>query len=105
MPKQIAIYGASGFGLEVAMLIEQINAVQREWEVIGFFDDGEPKGKLFNEYPVLGGIDDLNRWPSELSLVIALGIARTKKSVWQKTREKGRVRTKNTNTRGSQIQR
>ena len=84
MLNQIAIFGAGGFGLEVAMLIEQINTVQREWELIGFFDDGESKGKIINGYPVLGGIDELNHWQSELSMVFALGIAHTKKSIWQK---------------------
>jgi hypothetical protein len=36
----IAIYGAGGFGLEVAMLIEQIKAVRPQWDITGFFDDG-----------------------------------------------------------------
>ena len=46
--KEIAIFGAGGFGLEIAMLIEQINEVSHEWELIGFFDDGEDKGKIVN---------------------------------------------------------
>ena len=82
--KQIAIFGAGGFGLEVAMLIEQINEVQAEWEIIGFFDDGVDEGKIVNGYPVLGGIDRLNNWESELSLSLALGIPNTKKTVFGK---------------------
>jgi hypothetical protein len=30
--ESIAVLGAGGFGLEVAMLIEQINAVELHWE-------------------------------------------------------------------------
>ena len=82
--KKIAIFGAGGFGLEVAMLIEQINEKRHEWELVGFFDDGEDEGKIINGYPVLGGIEKLNQWDSVLSLVLALGIPSTKKAVWEK---------------------
>ena len=43
--KQIAIFGAGGFGMEVAMLVEHINEAKPTWDLIGFFDDGEPKGE------------------------------------------------------------
>lgn len=86
--KEIAIYGAGGFGLEIAMLIEQINEVSHEWELIGFFDDGESEGKFINGYPLLRGINKLNQWESELFVVLALGIPKTKKSVLKKIRNK-----------------
>ena len=38
--KKIAIYGAGGFGREVACLLNKINEVKLTWELIGFFDDG-----------------------------------------------------------------
>jgi len=82
--KKIAVFGAGGFGMEVAMLIEQINEVKPEWEIVGFFDDGEPEGKMINEYPVLGGVEKLNQWPSELHVVLALGIPATKRTVHSK---------------------
>lgn len=80
--KDIAIFGAGGFGLEVAMLIEQINKASPEWNLIGFFDDGVSQGKILNGYPVLGGIKEVNNWPDDLSLVLALGSPRTKKRVF-----------------------
>lgn len=86
--KEIAIFGAGGFGLEVSMLVEQMNAVSHEWELIGFFDDGEPKGRIINGYTVLGGIDKLNQWTSHLFLVLALGIPKTKKYVLEKIHNK-----------------
>lgn len=81
--QKIAIYGAGGFGLEVAMLIEQINEVKLQWDIIGFFDDGISDGSMVNEYQVLGGINALNNWSSELFIVFALGWPQTKMKVCQ----------------------
>lgn len=70
--KKIAIYGAGGFGREVACLINKINEQSPEWELIGFFDDGIVKGSK-NEYGViLGGIDEVNNYPAELAIVLAI---------------------------------
>ena len=38
--KKIAIYGAGGFGREVLTLINDINKINPQYQVIGFFDDG-----------------------------------------------------------------
>jgi len=81
--KKIAIFGSGGFGLEVATLIEHINAVNREWDLIGFFDD-DPKSSIVNGHKVLGGINELNRWGSLLNLVLALGMPKTRKNVKEK---------------------
>lgn len=70
--KKIAIYGAGGFGREVACLIHRINEKSPEWELIGFFDDGKEKGTK-NEYgEVLGGINELNEYPEDLAIAIAI---------------------------------
>ena len=60
--KDIAIYGAGGFGREVQLLIEQLNAKELTYNFIGFFDDGKSKGELINGFPVLGGMEELNGW-------------------------------------------
>ena len=61
--KKVAIYGAGGFGREVACLINKINEKSLEWDFIGFFDDGKEKGAK-NEYgEVLGGLLELNSFP------------------------------------------
>jgi sugar O-acyltransferase (sialic acid O-acetyltransferase NeuD family) len=77
----IAIYGAGGFGLEVAMLIEQINAARPQWDIIGFFDDGMEIGTRVNDWQVLGGLKELNRRESSLSITFALGIPKVKRKV------------------------
>ena len=70
--KKIAIYGAGGFGREVACLIQKINEKTPEWDIIGFFDDGIEKGTK-NEYGVvLGGINEVNEYPDNLAIAVAI---------------------------------
>ena len=76
---EIAIFGAGGFGLEVAVLIEQINAVKPTWEIVGFFDDGKPVNDRINDWVVLGGVEALNAWQSPLAVVFAIGTPKIKK--------------------------
>ncbi len=73
--KDIAIYGAGGFGREVACLINKINENETDviWNLIGFFDDGLALGSQ-NEYGIiLGGINELNSYSKKISLVIGIG--------------------------------
>ena len=39
--KDLIIIGASGFGREVAWLVERINRRSPQWNLIGFLDDDE----------------------------------------------------------------
>lgn len=81
--KKIAIFGAGGFGREVACLIRIINEENPEWDLIGFFDDGIEKGKR-NEYgEVLGGISEVNNYPEELAVVIAIANPKIVEKIFQ----------------------
>ena len=75
--KDIAIYGAGGFGREIACLINRINLCIKNDEkgnIIGFFDDAPDLKGTHNEYgEVLGDMDILNTWSSPLSVAIAIG--------------------------------
>lgn len=72
--KEIAIYGAGGLGREVACLLNKINEVEPTWELVGFFDDGIDIGTNVSHFgKVLGGIGELNAWPTELSIAITIG--------------------------------
>ena len=72
--KQIAIYGAGGFCREVACLLNKINEVEPIWELVFFFDDSIEKGTQVSHFGiVLGGIDELNVWPTEVSIAITIG--------------------------------
>lgn len=71
--KDIAIYGFGGYGREIASIIKSINTVKPTWNIIGFFDDDQSKLGLENEYgKVLGGIDFVNSYDKELSVVMAI---------------------------------
>lgn len=72
--RDIAIYGAGGFGREVACMIKRINAKDPTWNLVGFFDDNQGLWGTCNEYGmVLGGLRELNGWNKELSVVVGIG--------------------------------
>ena len=53
--QELIIIGASGFGREVAWLVERINKCKRTWNLLGFLDDNDSlQGKIINGYEVLG---------------------------------------------------
>ena len=39
--KKIVIYGAGGFAKEIIWLIEEINNVNKEWELLGLIEDND----------------------------------------------------------------
>lgn len=81
--KDIAIYGAGGFGREVACLIKRINKETPSWNLIGFFDDNpDLKGMMISRYaPCLGGIDELNAYAKPLDLTIPIGSPNTVRQI------------------------
>lgn len=80
--KKLVIIGAGGFGREVAWLVEEINKVNKEWNLIGFVDDNkEIKGTLINGYEVLGNLSWLAE--QELYVVNAIGNPLVKKSMME----------------------
>lgn len=84
--KDIAIYGAGGFGREVACLIKRINEKTPIWNLIGFFDDNpELKGKMISRYAsCLGGMDVLNEYGFNLALTIPIGNPQVVKKVFSR---------------------
>lgn len=88
MKKDILIIGASGFGREVAWLIEELE----EWNIKGFIDDNENlRGKTINEYEVLGNCDDLMQFTSPINVVIAIGNPKIRKQIYQKLSKKSNI--------------
>lgn len=71
--KDIVIYGAGGFGREVACLIKRQNAVNKEWNLLGFVDDGEQVGTETEYGAVLGNLDFVNNYEKELSVALSIG--------------------------------
>lgn len=83
---KIAIYGAGGFGKEVACMLEKINHIEgRQWELVGFFDDGKDIGETVSHFGhTLGGIEELNNWPTRLSVALCFGNPQTVKTIRDK---------------------
>jgi sugar O-acyltransferase (sialic acid O-acetyltransferase NeuD family) len=79
--EKIAIIGAGGFGREVKTLIDDINRLSKEYELIGFYDDGEEKGKIINGLPVLGTVAELNTLDTPLNIALALGNPKAKEKI------------------------
>lgn len=72
--KDIAIFGAGGFGRELACLINIINKGMPTWNFIGFYDDNKELKGSSNEYgKVLGSLEDLNSIDYPLAVAIAIG--------------------------------
>jgi sugar O-acyltransferase (sialic acid O-acetyltransferase NeuD family) len=77
--KPLAIFGAGGLGREVAALLKALP----EWNMVGYFDDGVKCGVTIGSHEVLGGKDDLLRWPDPLAVVLAIGDPRVKKQLFE----------------------
>lgn len=81
---KIAIVGAGGFGREVKMLIDQINLSNQTYEFIGYYDDGVQKGEMINNFPVLGGTDDINDIMEDTAIVISIAVPHIRKKIRNK---------------------
>lgn len=80
--KDIAIFGAGGFGKEVATTIERINRKNPTWNLIGFYDDGVEIGSKVSHYgEVVGGVKEINERKEPLAVVIAIGSPNSLRSV------------------------
>lgn len=79
--KKLIIFGASGFGREVAWLVERINNVAPTWNLLGFMDDADDiQGKKINGYEVLGKTADVAKYP-DAYFVCAVGASRTREKI------------------------
>ncbi|HYF67675.1 MAG TPA: acetyltransferase [Ohtaekwangia sp.] len=77
----LAIYGAGGFGREVALMIRQINQHHPAWELKGFYDDGKSPGELVDGLSVIGGQKQLMDLNEEISIVVAIADSATRKKI------------------------
>lgn len=85
--RDLIIIGASGFGREVAWLVERINKESTTWNLLGFVDDNEElKGESINGYQVLGTCDDLRNY-QDTYVVCAVGASKTRETIINKVSE------------------
>lgn len=72
MITDLLIYGAGGFGREIACLIKAINIVNAQWNLIGFIDDGIAPRENNRYGTVLGGLSFLNSYPKNVAVVFSI---------------------------------
>lgn len=83
----LIIVGASGFGREVAWLVERINRVTPTWNLLGFMDDNEEiQNTRINGYAVLGKTSDVARFP-DAYFVCAVGAAKIREKIIVRMKE------------------
>ena len=79
--KDLIIFGASGFGREVAWAVERLNKVTPTWNLLGFMDDADDiQGTEINGYKVLGKTADVGIYP-DAYFVVAVGASRTREKI------------------------
>lgn len=79
--KDIVIIGSGGFGREVKLLIDDINRYQKQYNLLGFYDDAFTEGQIVNGCKVLGNLDDLKKITSPIAIAIGIGNPEIKKKI------------------------
>lgn len=86
--QKIGIYGAGGFGREVAWLLSHLPE-DKSYEVIGYIDDGDGQdGSTLNGKPVMNLQRFQEQYPSAL-ITISVGDPRTREKMAQKCLQHG----------------
>lgn len=82
--KNLIIIGASGFGREVAWLVERINHKKKTWNLLGFIDDNDDiQGNIINGFKVLGKTESISNY-EDTYFVCAVGDSRTRERIINK---------------------
>lgn len=73
--KKVVIIGAGGFGRETLDIFDACNAVQPEYDVLGYIVQKEysPAGVIINDKPVLGDFDWLEEHHLEVQVICGVG--------------------------------
>ena len=89
MTERIAVYGAGGFGREVAWLVESCSSAERQYEVVCLIDDDSRlHGRTANGVPTLSFDDAWRRFP-DAGLVVAVASPRMRETIVEKAAAKG----------------
>lgn len=89
--KNIVLYGASGFGREVAYIIERINEIEPTYNLLGFIDDGDgfDENTDINGYPWLGKGDWILEHKDDCVCTCTIGFPHTKAKIQRRLTEQG----------------
>ncbi|MBR1431793.1 acetyltransferase [Ruminococcus sp.] len=82
--RDLIIIGASGFGREVAWLVERINQKDSTWNLLGFIDDNDDiQSDVTNGYKVLGKTESIVSY-EDTYFVCAVGASKTREKIIDK---------------------
>lgn len=84
----LVIVGASGFGREVACLVEDINASQPKWNLLGLVDDNL-KDSTIEGFNILGALKDIYTIEPRPTIVVAIADPPTRKRLVEVLRYDG----------------
>lgn len=77
----LVIFGTGGHAREVHQLVEDVNATQETWQVLGFLDGNASRhGSMVHGLPVLGGVEWLTEH-SSVRVVVAVGNTAAKRKI------------------------
>jgi sugar O-acyltransferase (sialic acid O-acetyltransferase NeuD family) len=83
--RKIVIVGAGGFGRDVLWVIRRANAVNTQFEVVGFCDDAaDMQSGEYAGLPLLGNIENVCHTMSDVVFICAVGDNRARKSVFSR---------------------
>lgn len=80
---EIVVFGAGGFGREVAAML-RYSALNEEYEILGFVDDGLEAGTAVNGMVVLGNTEYLLRVSNPMAVVMGIGEPAVRRKVIDK---------------------
>lgn len=69
--KKIVIIGSGGFAKEVAFLIDEVNKVERIWDILGYIDNDT--GKVNGKYSIFQNDEWLAKTNERINVVIGIG--------------------------------
>jgi len=83
----IVIYGAGGFGREVAQLLADLNERKPRWSVLGYIsDDVTLHGTISGDLPVIGGSDWVRARPQPLAVAFGVGSPALRRKLVERVR-------------------
>lgn len=88
--KKVVIYGAGGFGRELACMLERINEIEPQYEILGFLEDGKTYaiGTDINGYKILGK----GEWildHKDIGCICAIANVKVRKRLFEKYKTQG----------------
>jgi len=86
--KDLVIIGASGFGREVANLVEVINKQQPTWNLLGLIDDNLTEESV-EKFKIIGNLNDLMNMKIKPYVVVAIADAKIRKMLVSRLEAQG----------------